>query len=50
VHTISAIAGRIPEVLGWLGARRIAPAGAPFLKYDVIDMARQPVDAWFLSD
>jgi effector-binding domain-containing protein len=30
-----------PEVFGWLGARGIAPAGAPFWKYNVIDMARQ---------
>lgn len=29
------------EVFGWLGARGIAPAGPPFLKYNVIDMARQ---------
>jgi effector-binding domain-containing protein len=41
MQTIGTIADRIPEVFGWLGARGIAPAGAPFLKYDVIDMARQ---------
>ena len=29
------------EVFGWLAARGVAPAGAPFLKYNVIDMARQ---------
>jgi effector-binding domain-containing protein len=40
MQTISAIADRIAEVFGWLGARGVAPAGAPFLKYDVIDMAR----------
>jgi effector-binding domain-containing protein len=28
------------EVAGWLGARGIAPAGPPFWKYNVIDMAR----------
>jgi effector-binding domain-containing protein len=28
-------------VFAWLGARGLAPAGAPILKYDVIDMARQ---------
>ena len=40
------------DVFGWLGARGIAPAGAPFWKYDVIDMSHQlvvevgvPVDA-----
>jgi effector-binding domain-containing protein len=41
MQTISTIADRIPEVFGWLGARGIAPAGPPFLKYNVIDMARQ---------
>ncbi|MGP4023539.1 GyrI-like domain-containing protein [Actinomadura sp. 3N407] len=30
------IADRIPVILGWLGGRGIAAAGAPFLKYDVI--------------
>ena len=30
----------MPQVFGWLGERNIAPAGAPFWKYDVIDMAR----------
>jgi|SRR5579859_7897512 len=28
------------EVFRWLGARGIAPAGPPFWKYNVIDMAR----------
>lgn len=28
----------IPEVFGWLAARGIAPAGAPFFKYNVVDM------------
>jgi effector-binding domain-containing protein len=31
----------LPEVFGWLAARGTAPAGAPFFKYNVIDMARQ---------
>jgi len=35
------LADRLGEVFGWLGARGIAPAGAPFFRYDVIDMARQ---------
>jgi effector-binding domain-containing protein len=30
-----------PEVFAWLGARGIAPAGAPFWKYNVVDMDRQ---------
>jgi effector-binding domain-containing protein len=41
MQTIGAIADRIPEVFGWLAAHGVAPAGAPFLKYNVIDMARQ---------
>jgi RNA polymerase sigma-70 factor, ECF subfamily len=41
MQAISAIADRIPEVFGWLGARGVASAGAPFLKYNLIDMARQ---------
>ena len=41
MQTISAIADRFPEVFGWLGAHGIASAGAPFLKYDAIDMARE---------
>ena len=28
-------------MFGWLGAHGIAPAGPPFLKYNVIDMMRQ---------
>jgi effector-binding domain-containing protein len=32
---------RTGEVFAWLGARGLAPAGAPILKYNVIDMARQ---------
>jgi effector-binding domain-containing protein len=39
--TIAAVADRIPELFGWLAARGIEPAGAPFLRYDVIDMERQ---------
>jgi effector-binding domain-containing protein len=39
--TIGAVADRIPEVFGWLAARGIEPAGAPFLKYNVIDMQGQ---------
>ena len=29
----------LPEVFGWLAARGIRPAGAPFFRYVVIDMA-----------
>ena len=38
---IGAFAVRTGEVFGWLGARGLAPAGPPFLRYDVIDIARQ---------
>src|SRR5215831_13364823 len=30
----------IPEVFGWLAAHDIRPAGAPFARFDVIDMER----------
>ena len=29
-----------PRVFGWLGERGIPPAGAPFWKYNVVDMDR----------
>ncbi|SEB93791.1 effector-binding domain-containing protein [Rhizobiales bacterium GAS191] len=35
-----------PQLFGWLGAHRIGPAGAPFFKYNVIDMARQLEIEW----
>jgi effector-binding domain-containing protein len=38
---IGPFASRTGEVFAWLGARGLAPAGAPFLKYNVIDMMRQ---------
>jgi effector-binding domain-containing protein len=41
MQSVSEIADRIPEVFGWLGAKGIAPAGPPFLRYNVIDMAQQ---------
>jgi effector-binding domain-containing protein len=31
----------LPEVFAWLRQRGIAPGGAPFFKYNVIDMERQ---------
>ncbi|GHJ42671.1 DNA gyrase inhibitor [Catellatospora sp. TT07R-123] len=43
MHSIPEIADRIPEIIGWLAARGIAPAGAPFLKYNLIDMDRELV-------
>jgi effector-binding domain-containing protein len=41
MQTINEIADRVPEVFGWLRSRGIAPTGAPFLKYNVIDMERE---------
>jgi effector-binding domain-containing protein len=38
MSTIPAIADRMGEVFGWLGARGVEPAGAPFFKYNRIDM------------
>ncbi|HEV2937234.1 MAG TPA: GyrI-like domain-containing protein [Streptosporangiaceae bacterium] len=35
------LGARLGEVFGWLGARGLAPAGAPFFKYNVVDMARE---------
>ena len=40
MNAIGRIADRIQEVLGWLGARGIEPDGAPFLKYNIVDMER----------
>lgn len=39
--TISEIADRIPELFGWLFGQGVAPAGAPFFRYHVIDMERR---------
>jgi effector-binding domain-containing protein len=36
---LGGVAARFAEVFAWLGARGVAPAGAPFFKYNVIDMA-----------
>jgi effector-binding domain-containing protein len=38
---IAAFAVRTREVFEWLGTRGLAPAGPPFFKYNVIDMARE---------
>jgi hypothetical protein len=38
MRTIGAVADRIPAIFGWLAARGVPPAGAPFLRYRVIDM------------
>jgi effector-binding domain-containing protein len=41
MQTIAAIADRLPEVFGWLDARGLEPAGAPFFRYNLIDMDRR---------
>jgi effector-binding domain-containing protein len=41
MDTISRVADRIPVLIGWLNERGVALAGAPFLRYRVIDMERQ---------
>jgi effector-binding domain-containing protein len=41
MSAVGSVADRIPEIFGWLGARGPTPAGPPFFRYHVIDMARQ---------
>ncbi len=41
METFSLITDRLPEVFGWLREHGIEPAGAPFLKFNVIDMERE---------
>ncbi|MFD1524031.1 GyrI-like domain-containing protein [Pseudonocardia yunnanensis] len=41
MDTFSEVVDRIPVVIGWLAERGLAPAGAPFLRYRVIDMERR---------
>jgi effector-binding domain-containing protein len=38
---LGGLGGRFGEVFGWLAARGLTPAGAPFFRYNVIDMARE---------
>lgn len=38
---IGGLGTRIGEVFAWLGAHRLVPAGAPFFRYNVIDMMRE---------
>jgi effector-binding domain-containing protein len=38
--TIADIAGRLPFILGWLTAKGVPPSGAPFFKYNEIDMEK----------
>ena len=38
---LGGLGARFGEVFGWLGARGLAPAGAPFFKYNLIDMTAE---------
>jgi effector-binding domain-containing protein len=38
---LGVLGARLGEVFAWLGARGMAPAGAPFFKYNEIDMVRE---------
>jgi effector-binding domain-containing protein len=43
---LGGLGARFAEVFAWLGARGVPPAGPPFFRYNVIDMARElEVDA-----
>ena len=39
--TIASAADEIPGLISWLASRGAAPAGPPFLRYNVIDMDRE---------
>lgn len=39
MEQLSGLADRLGEVFGWLAEHGVAPAGAPFFRYNVIDMA-----------
>jgi effector-binding domain-containing protein len=41
MQTVGAIADRLPEVFRWLAEHGLEPAGAPFFKYNLIDMDRK---------
>jgi effector-binding domain-containing protein len=41
MQTIGAIADRLPEVFVWLAEHDLEPAGAPFFKYNLVDMKRR---------
>lgn len=43
MSTFAGIADRLPEIFGWLADREIAPAGAPFFRFHLIDMDRELV-------
>jgi effector-binding domain-containing protein len=39
--SLDQVADSLPVVFGWLGRRGLAPAGAAFFKFNVIDMERE---------
>jgi effector-binding domain-containing protein len=41
MNEIAAVADSMDAVFGWLAERQVQPAGAPFFKYNVIDMERE---------
>jgi DNA gyrase inhibitor GyrI len=41
MQTLAEVADTIPVILGWLAARGVEPAGAPFFRYHAIDMERE---------
>jgi effector-binding domain-containing protein len=41
MEQLAGLADRLGEVFGWLAERGSTPAGAPFFRYNVIDMERQ---------
>ncbi|HTI28033.1 MAG TPA: GyrI-like domain-containing protein [Kutzneria sp.] len=43
MQTFPEIADRMAGIVGWLAERGLAPAGAPFFRYLVIDMANELV-------
>ena len=40
MEQLPGLADRLSEVFAWLGEHGVAPAGPPFFRYNVIDMAR----------
>lgn len=40
MEQLSGLADQLGELFGWLAGRGVAPAGAPFFRYNVIDMDR----------
>jgi effector-binding domain-containing protein len=41
MQQLGEVAHRIGDVFGWIASQGLAPAGAPFFRYIVIDMERQ---------